>query len=120
MRRETPLGQKGVGLQTIISLDNLPAMLCSGIRLGQKMCTQIRGGPWVWSGVRERTRKLAQGRQRPAELPHGSSLSLLSGVLIQGDPHTLPSPLGVCDCFASASDKQTTAPCALLPVVLCF
>ena len=33
------------GYQAIISLDNLPAMLCLGIHLGQKMRTRIREGP---------------------------------------------------------------------------
>ena len=48
-----PLGQKGRRCQAIRSLDNHPAMLCFGIHLGQKMHTQIREGPWVWSGVKE-------------------------------------------------------------------
>jgi len=43
--RETPLDQKERGCQAIISLDNSPAMFRLGIPLGQKMYTQIRGGP---------------------------------------------------------------------------
>ena len=38
------LDPSGSGMEgVLVSLDNLPAMLCFGIHLGQKMCMQIRG-----------------------------------------------------------------------------
>ena len=63
MRRETTLGQIGRGCQAIISLDNLPTMLCFGIHLGQKVCMQIRGGPWVWSGAANKINKIIGQRK---------------------------------------------------------
>ena len=42
---------------------NLPAILESGIHLGQKMCTQMGKRPWGWSGVKDK--QLAKRRQRP-------------------------------------------------------
>ena len=57
----------------------------------------------------------------PEELSYVSDLNQLSGpLLIQGDTRTLPLPLGVCDGFASALDKETNYFCALPHVVLCF
>ena len=44
-QRSPTLDQKGTGCQTIISLDNLPTMPCSGIHLDQNMQTQIREDP---------------------------------------------------------------------------
>ena len=44
MCRKTHMGQKGRRCQAIISLDNLPIMLCFGIQLGQMMPTQIGEG----------------------------------------------------------------------------
>ena len=54
MHKKTPPGQKGRGHQAIVSLDNLPATLIFGIHLGQKRHRQIRGGPWVWGGVKDK------------------------------------------------------------------
>ena len=44
-QRSPTLDQKGTGCQTIISLDNLPTMPCSGIHLDQNMQMQIREDP---------------------------------------------------------------------------
>ena len=53
--RKTPLGQKGRGCPAKISLHSLPTMLCLGIRLAQKMRSQIRGGPRIQSAVKDKT-----------------------------------------------------------------
>ena len=62
--RETPIahvqrdpsGSEREGNQAVISLDNLPTMPCFRPHLGHKICMMIRGGPWVWSGVKNKTR----------------------------------------------------------------
>ena len=123
-RRETPLGQKGRGCQAIISLDNLPSMLCFRIHLGQMMRMQIRGEPpQIWSGVKGETSYWPKEDKDAEEVFYISNLHHLSGVLlIQGDTHSLTSPFGVYHCFTSALARQanTLYCCALPHVVPCF
>ena len=51
-----PSGLEREGLTAMISLHNIPAMLPFGIHLSQKICMQIGRAPWVWSGVKDKTR----------------------------------------------------------------
>ena len=95
--RETPLGQKRRGCQAIISLDNLPTMLCFGIHLGQKMCMGSGDGPrsvQVWKIKQDNWPKEDNDLE---ELSHISNLNHLSGLLLnEGDACITPSLLWVC------------------------
>ena len=106
MCRKTHMGQKGRRCQAIISLDNLPIMLCFGIQLGQMMPTQIgegHGSGQVWKIKQDNWPKKDKD---PKELPNISVLMHLSGILlIEWYEHTCTPPLGVYYCFASALYK---------------
>ena len=65
MRRQTPPHQDGRGRQTIISLGNLPPHALLWNPSWPKDVHADQGGPWVWSGVRDKTSKLAKRKQRP-------------------------------------------------------
>ena len=105
MCRETLHGQKGRGYQGIISLNNLPTMLLESILA--KICARRPGeGPrsgQVWNIKQVNWPK---EEKDPEEWSYISNLNHLSGMLlIQGDTHTLTSPLGVYYGFVSALDK---------------
>ena len=79
MLRKTPLGQKGVGCQAILSLDDLPTRPCFGIHLGQKMCMQIREGPGPSQVQKIKQDNWPNENKEPEEPSHVSDLNQLSG-----------------------------------------
>ena len=114
MQRESPVGQKGRGSKTIISLGNIPTVPHFSIHLGQKMGMQIREGAGFGQVRKIKQDNWPKENKDLEELPHLSGLNHLSGtLLIQEEAGTCTPPLGVYYCYASALNKQTTFLCAL-------